>query len=469
MQITFHGAAENVTGSKHLIETVDNKRILLDCGFHQGHRKEAEKLNKTLPFDAKSVDAVILSHAHLDHCGLLPLLIRNGYQGRIFATPATIDVAYHMLEDSADIQEGDAEYLNRHLDPGEEPHKPLYTLADAEKTMEQFSPIPYASMGEEWTEIIPGVSLKFYDAGHILGSAVSVVRFKENDVTRHVGFTGDLGKNNAPILRDPQPIQEPLDAMLTETTYGDRIHERIQDAAHTIREVIEYAIKRKSKIIVPAFALGRTQEFLYILHKLFDSAGFPRVPVYLDSPLAIKVTEVFKKNRNVYDAQSKKDFDFSKDFPLVFGSLSYSRTRNDSMQLNGKDGPMIIISASGMMEAGRVVHHLKHTISDPDNVIMITGYQAANTLGRRIQEGVSPVHIFKRAYDVRARVLTIPSLSAHADQRELLEYLDEIPRMSNVFLVHGEGEAMQTFAGLLSTEHIDTGVFVPKRGETFSI
>jgi len=395
--------------------------------------------------------------------------VKNGYSGRIFATPATIDVVQCMLEDSADIQEGDADYLNRHRERGEDVIEPLYTREDAGRTMDRFAGVPYCRMGNEWTEILPNVSLKMYDAGHILGSAVSVLRFEEHGMMKHVGFTGDLGKKNTPILHDPEQIVESLDAMITETTYGDRIHEPFGGVTHIIREVIEYAIKRKSKIIVPAFALGRTQEFLYLLHKLFDSPGFPRVPVYLDSPLAIKVTEVFKKHRNIYDTESRKDFDFEKDFPLVFVAFSYSKTRDDSIKLNSVDGPIVIISASGMMEAGRVLHHLKHGIENKDNVILVTGYQAANTLGRRIQEGISPVHIFRREYDVRARVLTVPSLSAHADQKELLEYLNAIPRMSAVFLVHGEGEAMQTFSGILATEHPDTDVYIPERGESFEI
>ncbi len=468
MRITFHGAAQNVTGSKHLIETGEGFKVLLDCGFHQGHRKEAEKLNRNFPLNAGDVDAVVLSHAHLDHCGLLPLLVKEGYQGPIYATPATIDVAHHMLEDSADIQEHDAEYVNRHLDPGEEPIEPLYTMEDCKKAMGQFKPIPYVSKIKDWTDIGGGVRVKMYDAGHILGSAVVVLEITEGGKKKVLAFTGDLGKKNTPILRDPQHVQEPVDILLTESTYGDRIHEPIEDATRTIREVIEHAVKHKGKVIVPAFALGRTQELIYLLHKIFHTKGFPRIPVFLDSPLAIEVTEVFKKHREVFDDQTWEDFHPVDDLPLMFEDMQYTRKRDESIRLNTMDGPMIIISASGMMEAGRVLHHLKNNIHNQNNTVLITGYQAQNTLGRRIQEGVTPVRIFNRKYDVRAKVITVPSLSAHADQPELLEYAATMQGLKKIFLVHGEAEAMETLAGLLK-EQRDYEVHIPERGEQFEV
>jgi len=469
MKITFHGAAQNVTGSKHLIETEDGFRLLLDCGFHQGHRQEADTLNRNFPMDAQSIDAVILSHAHLDHCGLLPLLVREGFKGSIYATPATIDVAEHMLTDSAHIQESDAEYLNRHLDKGQTPIEPLYNHDDCKQTMKQFKPSQYVHLKGDWVTLSDSVRFKMYDAGHILGSAVIVVEIKEKGQTRVLAFTGDLGRKNAPILHDPEFIQEKVDILLSEATYGDRLHEPFMETENVVREVIERAVKHQSKIIVPAFALGRTQELIYLLHRLFHVKGFPKIPVYLDSPLASRVTDVFKKHRNVFDKQTWEDFDPVNDLPLMFEDLTYTRTTNESKALNKAQGPMMIISASGMMEAGRVLHHLKNSIQNPNTTILITGFQAENTLGRRIQEGISPIRIFNRTYHIKARVITVPALSAHADQAELLDYVANTKGLSKLFLVHGEKDSMDVFAGLVNQKYPNIEVSIPKRGESFEI
>ncbi|MDZ4221307.1 MAG: MBL fold metallo-hydrolase [Patescibacteria group bacterium] len=469
MKITFHGAAQNVTGSKHLIETEDGFKLLLDCGFHQGHRKEAEKLNRNFPMDAKSIDAVILSHAHLDHCGLLPLLVKQGYHGPIYATPATIDVAEQMLEDSAHIQESDAEYLNRHLDKGQSPIEPLYTQGDCKQTMELFVPAQYTHLGGGWIALSPSIRFKMYDAGHILGSAVILVEIKETSGTKTLAFTGDLGRTNAPILRDPDIIPEKVDILLSEATYGNRLHEPAAETEKIVRDCIERAIKHKSKIIVPAFALGRTQELIYLLHRLFHIQGFPKIPVYLDSPLASRVTDVFKKHRNVFDKETWEDFDPVHDLPLMFEDLVYTRTTEESKSLNETEGPYMVMSASGMMEAGRVLHHLKNGIANPNNTILITGYQAENTLGRRIQDGEKRVRIFNRSYNVKARVVTAHSLSAHADQVELLEYVGAAAGLSKLFLVHGEVDAMAAFTDLVKTKMSGISVTSPKRGESFEV
>ena len=469
MKITFHGAAQNVTGSKHLIATEDGFRLLLDCGFHQGHRKEAEKLNRNFPMDASKIDAVILSHAHLDHCGLLPLLVKQGYAGKIYATPATADVAYYMLEDSAHIQEGDAEYLNRHLEKGQKPIEPLYLIEDCKKTMEQFEAVQYAKLGGGWKQLNENIRFKFYDAGHILGSAVTLIEIKEAGKKKTLAFSGDLGRKNTPILCDPEYIQESVDTLLLEATYGDRRHEPYEGVQNIVREAIEYAVKRKSKIIVPAFSLGRTQELIYMLHKLFHVEGFPQIPVFLDSPLAIRVTEVFKKHRNVFDKQTWKDFNPVDDLPLVFDYLQYTRTTKESIKLNTMDGPMIIISASGMMEAGRVLHHLKNNIENPNNTILITGFQARNTLGRRIQDGISLIRIYNKEYHVKARVITVPALSAHADQKGLMDYIARAQGLKNLFLVHGEEAAMKTFAELSKKQFPSVKVSMPERGESFAV
>ena len=468
MRITFHGAAQNVTGSKHLIETEDGFRLLLDCGFHQGHRKEAERLNRNFPMDAKSIDAVILSHAHLDHCGLLPLLVKQGFQGPIYATPATIDVAEAMLEDATHIQESDTEYLNRHLQKNQNSIEPLYDRDDCIATLKQFKPAQYAHLGGSWTSLSDSVRFKMYDAGHILGSAVIVVEIKESSHTRVLAFTGDLGRRNAPILRDPDPIAEKVDILLSESTYGDRLHEPAAETEKIVRQIIERAIKRQSKIIVPAFALGRTQELIYLLHLLFHIQGFPKIPVYLDSPLASRVTDIFKKHRNAFDTQTWKDFN-PHDLPLMFEDLIYTVTTEESKRLNEMAGPLMVISASGMMEAGRVLHHLKNGIENPNNTILITGYQAENTLGRRIQDGVSRVRIFNQKYVVKARVEAAHALSAHADQAELLEYVGAARGLSKLFLVHGEQGAMQAFTDLVKSKHPDISVSSPGRGESVEL
>ncbi|MBI2050228.1 MAG: MBL fold metallo-hydrolase [Parcubacteria group bacterium] len=469
MRITFHGAAQNVTGSKHLIETEGGFRLLLDCGFHQGHRSEAERLNRTFPMVASSIGAAILSHAHLDHCGLLPLLVKQGFDGPIYATPATIDVAEAMLLDAAHIQESDTEYLNRHLQKNQNPIEPLYTQDDVAATMRQFKPAEYVHLGGGWTSLSDSVRFKMYDAGHILGSAVAVIEIKESGRTKTLAFTGDLGRKNAPILRDPDPIRENVDILLSEATYGDRVHEPQAKTEKIVAELIERAIKRQSKIIVPAFALGRTQELIYLLHQMFHIKGFPRIPVYLDSPLAARVTEIFKKHRNVFDNQTWKDFDPEKDVPLMFEGLSYAVTTEESKRLNEMGGPLMVISASGMMEAGRVLHHLKNSITHPNNAILITGYQAENTLGRRIQDGVSPVRIFNRTYDVKARVETAHALSAHADQAELLEYIASVRGLSKLFLVHGEARAMATFTDLVNRTLPPVSVASPRRGNSVEL
>jgi len=469
MRITFYGAAENVTGSKHLIETKDGFRLLLDCGFHQGHRKEAEELNRHLPFEASSINAVILSHAHLDHCGLLPLMVKEGFAGPIYATPATADVARYMLEDSTDIQVSDAEYLNRHLAPGQDPIEPLYTEEDCAAALKLFVPVQYAKQGHGFKQVSEHIRFKLYDAGHILGSAVTFLEIRENKKQQTLAFTGDLGKKHASILCDPEYIAEPVDTLLLEATYGDRLHEPPKDTERVVQEAIEYAIKHQSRILVPAFALGRTQELIYLLHKLFNRHGFPQIPVYLDSPLAIEVTEVFKRHRDVFDSQTWRDFDRADNLPLVFDLLSYTRTRNESMQLNDVPCPVMIIAGSGMMEAGRIRHHLKHHIQDPHTTIMITGYQAANTLGRRIQEGVKRVNILNRQYRVRARIVTVPSLSAHADQRELLDYVAHTKGIKQVYLVHGERDSMTTLSECIGSADQGINTVIPRRGEGFDL
>jgi metallo-beta-lactamase family protein len=335
--------------------------------------------------------------------------------------------------------------------------------------MKQFKPVQYATMSKNWTSLNQNIRFKLYDAGHILGSSVIVVEIKESGTTKTLAFTGDLGRKQAPILRDPEFIQENVDILLSEATYGNRLHEPYIETQKVIQDAIEHTIKHKAKIIVPAFALGRTQELIYMLHKLFHIQGFPKIPVYLDSPLATRVTQVFKKHRNVFDSETWEDFDPVHDLPLMFEDLIYTKTTEESKRLNETQGPMMIISASGMMEAGRVLHHLKNGVQNEHNTILITGFQAENTLGRRIQEGISPIRIFNRPYHVKARVITVPALSAHADQTELLEYIGKTKGLKNLFLVHGEKEGMDVFADLVNKKYQNFEVNIPKRGESFEV
>lgn len=466
MKITFYGAAQEVPGSRHIIE-YEGKRILLDCGMFQGRREEARERNSDLGFDPNSIDVAVLSHAHIDHCGLLPLLVRQGYKGKIYATPATKEVTRYMLLDSAAIQESDYEYLKKKKVPKTERlAKPLYTLDDVPPTMRKITTHDYVRNGGGWIEILPGVELKFYDAGHILGSAVSVLQFKRGRSKFRVGFTGDLGKRNSPLLHNPHYIKEKVDVLISESTYGGQVHGNVQDAHDKLVQVVDRIVKTKGKLIIPAFSLGRTQEVVYILHHLTDSGLIPRIPIYVDSPLATRLTGVFRKFRADYDIESRLDFPRKGDVPLAFRNLKYTQNRDESIALNNRPGPLIIISASGMAEAGRVLHHLKHTLRSGNNTVLFTGYQAAHTLGRKLLEGRSPVRVYGRLYRVNAQIETLNELSAHADGPQLVDYITHCKGLERVFLVHGEGDRAQELKKLI-LEKADLDVVVPQRKDSF--
>jgi len=469
MQITFHGAAGGVTGSKHLLE-INNYKILLDCGLFQGRRSESREKNMNLPFEAKSIHAVVLSHAHLDHCGLLPLLIRNGYKGKIYATPATKDVAKHMLEDAAGIMESDYAYLKKKKDSkSDKMASPLYTRSDIPITLRRFVTVDYARNSGGWNEILPGIRLKLYDAGHILGSAVVVLEWGEGAKKQRLAFTGDLGRKNSPLLYDPVVPKEKIDIMISESTYGKKSYSSLEEAKDKIVELVRYICDNKSKMIVPAFSLGRTQEFVYILHQLTDEKRIPRIPIYVDSPLAGRVTQVFRKYRHDYDMESRLDFPRPGDVPLAFRNLRYTKAREESIELNTKEGPFIVISASGMAEGGRVLHHLKNSIHSVKNVILFTGYQAVNTLGRRILRGESNVRIYGRRYQVNARVEVVNSLSAHADLDELADYILKTKGVAEVFLVHGEAESSRSLKRELNKKAKKISVHIPQQGQKFDL
>jgi metallo-beta-lactamase family protein len=437
MTITFFGAARGVTGSKHLL-FVGGKRVLLDCGTFQGLPDVRER-NRSFPFPPDSIDAVVLSHAHLDHSGMLPLLVKRAFTGSIFATPATIEVVRYMLSDAAGIEMQDAEYRQAHSIGAPDEREPLFTLEDIPLVMKHFVAVPYArNNGGAWQDIVPGVRLKFYDAGHILGSAVSVVECTEKGQTTTLGFTGDLGPKKQPLLHDPEVPQEEVRNIIMESTYGSRQHSPIAEVEKTLAQAIIEVYQRGGKMIVPAFSLGRTQSFLYTVHKLIDSGAIPRFPVFVDSPLATDISEVYREHRHEYDSESTSDFPRQGDEPLSFRNLQYIRDSEESKKLNVMDGPFMVVSASGMMTAGRVVHHLRHTIGDPRNAVFITGYQAAGTVGRRLLEGATHIELHGDTFNVHAHIFVFNEFSAHADQRQLLEYARQLRGVQKIMLVHGE-------------------------------
>lgn len=434
MKIQFHGAAQSVTGSMHLIE-VNGGKLLLDCGLYQGPRKETYKRNRTFPFDPTSIDAVILSHAHIDHCGNLPNLVKQGFTGTIYATPASVDLAEIMLRDSGHIQESDAAYLNyREERRGANQIEPLYTQEDAEAVRPLMKSI---ELGIEF-EPIPGVSANLVEAGHILGSASVFLTVEENRKKTRIWFSGDIGRRKLPLLRDPG-LPTSVDLLITESTYGDKPHRDPDEAFVELRDIVGRTIRQGGKVIIPSFAVGRTQEIVYNLHRMIDARDIPRVPVFVDSPLAVNATDIFKKHRECFDSETW-DFTQNGHHPaLEFNGLTYIRSLEESKQLNTRKDPMVIISASGMAETGRVLHHLKNNIEDRRSTIVIVSWQAPHTLGRRLADREERIKIFGEVFYRQAEVATIGGLSAHAGQDLLTEYAHSAQaRKHGIFLVHGE-------------------------------
>jgi metallo-beta-lactamase family protein len=468
MKITFFGAAQGVTGSKHLIESGDY-RILLDCGLYQGKRREAYELNKTLPFAAKTIDAVILSHAHADHCGLLPMLVKNGYKNNIFATPTTVDIARLIMLDSAKIQASDYLHLQQQGLSEKDLLPPLYNTDDVENTCKHFKATSYARDKAGWVKLNDFCQFKFYDAGHILGSAVTVLQCQENGQTKTLAFTGDLGNHHVPILRDAESIDEPVETLITECTYGNKNHRPVTEVDDFLIKVIHDSVQYKRRLIVPAFALGRTQELIYVLHRLHDSGKIPAIPIYIDSPLGNEITETFDKHYEDFNQEAYKDFISQHESPFAFKNLNYISTPEESKKLNNLHGPCMIIASSGMAEGGRILHHLEHSVGDPNAIIIITGYQAEYTLGRKLVEGVSPVRIYDRWYDVKARIMTINEFSAHADQQGLLDYISAIKQLEDVFIVHGEVEQATTFKEVLQAKLPNLKIIIPEIKQSFEI
>jgi metallo-beta-lactamase family protein len=464
MKLTFWGAAKTVTGSMHEI-AAGGQRFLLDCGLYQGRREEAFDRNRNLAVPGRQVAGVVLSHAHIDHSGNLPSLVKSGYGGVVHSTPATKDLCTAMLKDSAFLQEKDTEFVNRRLATRKNRQRvePLYTIADAERILAAFRQLPY---GEE-KQLSEELSFRYHDAGHLLGSAFVAVEHRAGSGKRtRLIFSGDVGRKNLPIIRDPEPPGE-ADYMILESTYGNRIHAPSENVSAKLAAIINRTAQRGGRIIVPAFAVGRTQTLVLMLHDLANRREIPSIPVYVDSPLAVNATEIYRKHPECFDDEVSRFL--SAGDPFGFGRLTYIRDVNESKALNSMHGPMVIISASGMAEGGRILHHLRNNIEDPRNTVLIVGFQAEHTLGRRIVEKRNEVPIFGEPVRLRAEVAIINELSGHADQQELIAWIKPHAKaLKRVFLVHGEVEQSQPLAALIrETYGID--VVIPDRGDSFSL
>jgi len=460
IRLSFFGAAGQVTGSMHLLEAAGG-RFLLDGGLFQGHRAQAQELNAHLPFDPRRLDGVILSHAHIDHAGRLPLLVREGFHGPIHATPSTRDLCAVMLPDAAHIQEKDHEFLQRRGKAGPE-SQPLYTLADAIGVQDLMVGVPYRRI----THLRKHLALEFVEAGHILGSASVDLRITEGANHRLV-FSGDIGRSGLPIIRDPEPPSGPVDTLIVEATYGDRTHESVAGAEERLGEAVRRTSARGGKVLVPAFAVGRVQELAYSLHQLWRAGKIPELPIYIDSPLAVDVTTVFRMHPEVFDRREHLVAAGGRlfDFPL----LRYIRSVEDSKALNTLQGPAVIVAASGMVESGRILHHLANGIGDHRNLILFVGFQAEGTLGRRIQEGAEMARILGQEYPRRAEVETIGGYSAHADRNELRAWVRRLGGpVRRAFVVHGEPGPLEAMATILREEGVRE-VIVPKQGEAFDL
>ena len=459
MRITSYGAAGGVTGSKHLLE-VNGHRILYDCGLFQGHRKEATKRNQEFPLDIGEIDAVILSHAHVDHSGTLPILARHGYKGPVFTTPASRDLCAVMLMDSARIQERDAKWLSK---KGHSFVSPIYEEKDAREIMRHFVSVPYNMP----IEVVPGVRVTFTDAGHVLGSAMVLTEFKENGSSRRFIYSGDIGRKNMPILRDPWEPED-ADLAIMESTYGNRDHDPIETLDKELAEQIVGTYDRGGKVIVPSFALERAQELVYALKRLEAAAAIPEMPVYVDSPLTVNITEVFRLHTDLFD-ESTQEFMEDEGTPFQLKHIEYVRRVERSMELNDLKEPAIIISASGMCEFGRILHHLKNNCTDERNTILIVGYQAVNTLGRRIVERQPKLKIFGVEYPLNAHVKVLNSLSAHAGRSELIEFGCRFKDSAKkLVLVHGEDDAVSALSASLEARGC-TNVHIQKYAEPLEV
>ena len=469
MAISFYslGAAEEVTGSRHVLE-IDGKSYLIDCGAFQGSRAEADRKNRNLGIATDKIESVILTHGHLDHCGLLPLLAKNGFRGNIYATPASRDIASLIMMDSANIQARDAAYLCEQAQKKGEKFDwtPLFTEHDAIQASSQTVGISY----NRPMYIGDGVNLEFYDAGHILGSAMALITVKKNGAETKILATGDLGRKGKPIIRDPARPETAPDYIILESTYGDRRHDSTDNAMEKLAAIAERTCEKKGKILIPSFAIERTQELIYYFHLLVDKKVIPEIPIYVDSPMATNATTIFQVHPECYDDEIKSAFIKHHKNPFGFNRLYFTTSVDESKELNDRKGPLIIISADGMCEAGRIQHHLIHNIQDPNTTILTVGYMAKDTLGRRIRNREKEVKIHGQWFNVRAQVEEINAFSAHADYAEILDWLKALDtsRLKNIFLVHGEHKS-QAFLKQYLAENGFPNTHIIKYGQMYDM
>jgi len=466
LKIQFIGAARTVTGSQHLL-FINGKKILLECGLFQGRRKDTYERNKNFQYNPAEIDLMILSHAHIDHSGNIPNLVKNGYDGPIYTTSATVDLCQIMLRDSAHLQERDIEWVNKkRKKKNQEPMEPLYSLEDVEKAMELFIGVQYNMR----INLFPGVTLTFQDAGHILGSASILLEIEESDGRKiRLGFTGDIGRPVMPVIRTPDQLRD-LDTIIMESTYGNRLHTPSEEVEEELATVVRDVFEKKGKIIIPSFAVGRTQLLVYMLHKLFDQNRIPEIPIYVDSPLAVNATNVFREHPECFDRETYRVFIKNGEDPFGFKRLTYTHSVDESKALNKQNEPMIIISASGMAEGGRILHHLANNVGNLNNLVLFVGYSAENTLARKIMDGEKEVNIFGEKHVISCKIKIMDYFSGHADQKELIDYLRLNPKnkLKNIFLVHGEeSEAIPLKEKLLQIGF--SAVHFPVSGEKFEI
>lgn len=470
MEIQFLGAVGTVTGSMHKI-SVDDKQILLDCGLFQGKRDDCFKLNQKFPFSPDSIHSILLSHAHIDHCGRIPLIAKQGFLGGVFCTGATLDLCSAILRDSALIQEKDIELINRRQAGKEQPFlQPLCTLADAELALYHFQGIGY----KRQFHVLRDVKCTFFDAGHILGAAQILVEIKAPDdpeCVKRIFYTGDIGRSDSPILKKPEMITD-IDYLVIESTCGNRKYQPIEDVKKYLLHLLSRVIKRGGKIIIPAFSVGRTDEILFYIHQFIEHGDIPSIPIFIDSPLSVNVTEIFRHHSECYDSKTR-DYLLDNENPFGFENLTYIRSVEKSKNLSALKDSCIIISASSMCESGRVLHHLAHTIEDKKNMVLFNGFMAQETLGRKLVDKHDTVNILGESFEVKAEIASINELSAHADSDELVKHVKRINsgterKLSKVFVVHGEKAQSDALADRIKQE-IGVEAVVPECGETFEL
>jgi len=462
LKITFWGGARSVTGSCYLLE-IGETRLLVDCGMFQGNKQLTVRNEKHFPFQPSEIDYVLLTHAHIDHSGLIPKLCKTGFRGIIYTTEATRDLCSIMLPDSGHIQEVEAQWKTRKENRrgGKSPIQPIYTAEDAVRALRFFKAVQY----EEELQVTPQVRCRFRDAGHILGSSIIEMWVKEDNEELKLVFSGDLGKSGQPIINDPTPI-DTADYVLIESTYGQRKHE-VEDRVDRLKEIIHDTVNRGGNLVIPAFAVGRTQMLMYHLNNMLSNNEIPQIPIFLDSPMAIEATKVFARHPELYDQEARKIFT-SGDALFDFPGLQLSKTTEESMAINSLETPAIIMSASGMADAGRILHHLKHNLWRPASTVLFVGYQAEGTLGRRLVEGATRVRIFGEDIIVRAKIESIDGFSAHADQQGLMNWMSQLKSPKLTFLIHGEDEAMQVFAEKLEHD-LSLKSYTPHYGDVVTL